>query len=155
MIHGAIAGWYGQVAVSVPGSGDRKTIRRCKNRRGNGTIRPLPQIAARLAEAIKVLTENPHSLISRILYIDLLQRNQYVYANIKPSRKARFLSTRHLPNMQLGKWQICSSAETAVPEIGQHGRTYAHIGQKGEDQITRALAYITQPGRPQMGTPVW
>ena len=78
MIHGAIAGWYGQVAVSVPGSPVIEKIyppnakTGAETELGNPPFTPCCIAAWQVAEAIKVLTENPHSLISRILYIDLL-----------------------------------------------------------------------------------
>ncbi|MGB3365953.1 MAG: HesA/MoeB/ThiF family protein [Acidaminobacteraceae bacterium] len=78
MIHGAIAGWYGQVSTIYPGD---KTIDRLypsKHKKGvevslgNPSFTPALIASIQVSEALKVITSKPHTLRNKIMYIDLL-----------------------------------------------------------------------------------
>lgn len=83
LVHGAIAGWYGQVGVSVPGhpvieyiyQGDAASG--METELGNPPFTPCLIAAWQVSEAIKVLTNNPQALCGRILYIDLLHNETH------------------------------------------------------------------------------
>ncbi len=81
MVHGAIAGWYGQVAVSVPGKPvmdriyPKEAIVGMEKELGNPPFTPCCIAAWQVAEAVKVLIGNPNTLEGKILYIDLLHHD--------------------------------------------------------------------------------
>lgn len=78
LVHGAIAGWYGQVGVSFPG--DRMLAayyRGCEGKGaeaalGNPSFTPALVAALQAAETIKVLLHKDGVLRNRLLYIDAL-----------------------------------------------------------------------------------
>jgi len=78
LIHGAIAGWYGQVSVILPGSSVLDKIYHDKHSKGiERELGNLPFTAAviasiQAAEAIKVLLGKETALNSKVLLIDLL-----------------------------------------------------------------------------------
>jgi len=79
LIHGAIAGWYGQVAVVFPGdrlleriypSGERSGAER---ELGNPSFTPALVASLQISEAVKVLAGRGTLLRGKILYADLLE----------------------------------------------------------------------------------
>lgn len=82
LVHGAIAGWYGQVGVCFPG--DRLLsayYAGCEDAGaeadlGNPSFTPAVVAALQAAEAVKVLLNRGDILRGRLLYLDLLQ-HQY------------------------------------------------------------------------------
>lgn len=81
LVHGAIAGWYGQVAVSVPGQPVLAKIypedidTGMEKELGNPPFTPCCIAAWEVAEAIKLLTGKPEALRGQVLYIDLLHND--------------------------------------------------------------------------------
>lgn len=78
LIHGAIAGWYGQVTTILPG--DRTLDRLYKNSQGKGieqelgnpSFTPATIASIQVSETLKVLLGKEEILRNRILLIDLL-----------------------------------------------------------------------------------
>ena len=82
MVHGAIAGWNGQVAVVMPGSrimeslyGDG-TVTDDGNTAGNPYFTPAVISGIQVAETVKMLTSRDSVLRNRMLMVDLLD-HQY------------------------------------------------------------------------------
>lgn len=81
MIHGAIAGWYGQVSVVFPGDGTMKTLYGSNTEAGmevelgNPSFTPAIIAGIQLSEAIKVLLNKKGILRKKLLYIDLLNQS--------------------------------------------------------------------------------
>lgn len=81
MIHGAIAGWYGQVSAVFPGDGTIKTLygsnTQCgmETALGNPSFTPAIIAGIQVSEAIKVLLNKKGILRRKILYIDLLNHS--------------------------------------------------------------------------------
>lgn len=82
MVHGAIAGWYGQVATIYPGD---KLLNRVYNSKkkdgiekkiGNPSFTPAQVASIQVSEVIKILLRRGEILRNEILYIDLLS-NEY------------------------------------------------------------------------------
>lgn len=82
LIHGAIAGWYGQVGVCFPGD---KLLSKyyagfdgagAEAAFGNPSFTPAAVAALQTAETVKVLLQREGILRGRLLYLDLLQ-HQY------------------------------------------------------------------------------
>jgi molybdopterin/thiamine biosynthesis adenylyltransferase len=86
LVHGAIAGWYGQVAVNLPGDGLFKTIYGTNAHRddeearalGNPGFTPAVIAAYMAAEAVKILCGKPGVLRRRLLIIDLLEHESRI-----------------------------------------------------------------------------
>lgn len=82
LIHGAIGGWYGQVAVVMPGDRTLSKIYSEDDEKGEekelGTPSFTPAVVAGIeaAEAVKVLLKKETVLSKKLLSIDLL-RNEY------------------------------------------------------------------------------
>ncbi len=80
LVHGAIGGWYGQVAVVFPG--DRTldhlyrggTQRGLEKQLGNPSFTPALVAAVQAAETIKLLIGRGEVLRNRVLRIDLLEQ---------------------------------------------------------------------------------
>ncbi len=79
LVHGAISGWYGQVAVIYPGDrlfdiiyenydGDPQL-----NILGNPSFSPAAIASFQVSESIKVLTGNTNAMKRQILFIDMLE----------------------------------------------------------------------------------
>lgn len=83
MVHGAIAGFYGQVSTIFPGDNILSLLYSRNNRKGKGIEEKLgnpsfipPLIASiQVAEVIKLLTQKGNLLRNKILFIDLLNDN--------------------------------------------------------------------------------
>ncbi len=84
LVHGAIAGWYGQVCSILPG--DRSLDLIYGNNRGNGiekeqgnpAFTPALVASIQVAEAIKILIGRGEILQKQLLYIDLLNQEYMV-----------------------------------------------------------------------------
>lgn len=75
MIHGAVSGWNGQVAVIRPGSRFMENLYQgAEPDRSPSTLSFTPAVAAsiEMAEAVKVLCGRPTQLDSNMLFFDLL-----------------------------------------------------------------------------------
>ena len=81
MIHGAIAGWYGQVSAVFPGDGTMKTLYGSNTEAGmevelgNPSFTPAIIAGIQVSEAIKVLLNKDGVLRHKLLYIDLLNQS--------------------------------------------------------------------------------
>jgi molybdopterin/thiamine biosynthesis adenylyltransferase len=78
LVHGAIGGWYGQVAVQLPG-GDLSPLLRgtasgkgVEAKLGNPSFTPAVVASLQVAEVTKVLLGRESSLARRALFVDLL-----------------------------------------------------------------------------------
>jgi len=86
MVHGAIAGWYGQVAVSFPGDRIMETLYTGDDNKGietdlgNPAFTPAVVASIQVAEAIKVLLGRPGILRGKLLTIDLLAHDYEVFS---------------------------------------------------------------------------
>ncbi len=84
LVHGAIAGWYGQVCSILPG--DRSLDLIYGNNRGHGiekeqgnpSFTPALVASIQVAEAIKILIGRGEILQKQLLYIDLLNQEYMV-----------------------------------------------------------------------------
>jgi len=84
LVHGAIAGWYGQVTTVMPGdwtlnrvysSGHKKGI---ETEIGNPSFTPAYVASIQVSEALKVLTNKGETLRNQIMYIDLLDNEVHI-----------------------------------------------------------------------------
>lgn len=86
LVHGAIGGWYGQVAVVYPGDRLLDCIlppdgeRGIEAELGNPAFTPAMVAAVQVAEGIKVLLDRPGVLRRKLLAIDLLNQEYEVLA---------------------------------------------------------------------------
>ena len=84
LVHGAIAGWNGQVSVIMPGDNLISSLYYdCEDRgeeteTGNPSFTPAVVSAIEAAEVIKILLKKQGALKSSILMIDLLNHQYYV-----------------------------------------------------------------------------
>lgn len=80
LIHGAIAGWHGQVSVVMPGDDLLDRIyppgsdRGAEVESGNPSFTPAVTAAIQVAETVKVLLDRPQTLKNKLLTIDLLNQ---------------------------------------------------------------------------------
>jgi len=79
LVHGAIAGWYGQIAVQLPGQQTvLNLLQRCKEKAGiekeigNPAFAPAVVASLQTAEVCKIITHQNKTLSGRIIFIDLL-----------------------------------------------------------------------------------
>lgn len=79
LVHGAIGGWYGQVASQLPGDdispslfGNWTESRGVETRLGNPSFTPAVVASLQVAEACKILLGEGESLRNRMIYINLL-----------------------------------------------------------------------------------
>ncbi|MBF9018936.1 MULTISPECIES: HesA/MoeB/ThiF family protein [unclassified Oceanispirochaeta] len=81
MIHGAIAGWYGQVSAVFPGDNTMKTLYGSNTEAGmevelgNPSFTPAIIAGIQVSEAVKVLLNKDGVLRHKLLYIDLLNQS--------------------------------------------------------------------------------
>lgn len=86
LVHGAVAGWYGQVATVYPGDRTLEEVYRKKNGKsgqergieadlGNFSFGPAAVAALQAAEAVKVLLGRGETLRRKLLVIDLLEND--------------------------------------------------------------------------------
>lgn len=84
MVHGAIAGWYGQVSTIFPGDKTLKKIYPTKDAKGleselgNPSFTPALVASIEVAEALKILLGRGDLLRNKLLYIDLLEHDYIV-----------------------------------------------------------------------------
>ncbi len=85
MIHGAIAGWYGQVSAIMPGDRTLQKIyspnenKGAETELGNPSFSPALVASIEVAEAIKVLLHRGETLQNRLLTIDLLNQAYEIF----------------------------------------------------------------------------
>jgi len=85
MIHGAIAGWYGQVSTIMPGDRTLQKIyptnenKGAETELGNPSFSPAAVAAIEAAEAVKVLLQRGGILRNKLLTIDLLNQEYEVF----------------------------------------------------------------------------
>ena len=79
LVHGAIGGWYGQVASQLPGDdlspclfGAWAEQKGVETRLGNPSFTPAVVASLQVAEACKILLGEGESLRSRMIYVNLL-----------------------------------------------------------------------------------
>ncbi len=79
LVHGAIGGWYGQVASQLPGDdispslfGNWSDSSGVETRLGNPSFTPAVVASLQVAEACKILTGEGEPLRNRMIYINLL-----------------------------------------------------------------------------------
>lgn len=84
LVHGAIAGWYGQVTTIMPGDRTLTSIYKAKvnkgveKRIGNPSFTPACIASFQVSEALKVLLEKGEILSKKLLMIDLLENEVFV-----------------------------------------------------------------------------
>ncbi|WP_432665907.1 HesA/MoeB/ThiF family protein [Wukongibacter baidiensis] len=84
LIHGAIAGWYGQVSTILPGDNTLDKIYPTKDgsglesELGNPSFTPALVASIEVSEALKVLLGKGELLRNKLLYIDLLEHDYVV-----------------------------------------------------------------------------
>jgi len=80
-VHGAIAGWYGQISTILPGDNTLAKIYpdRCKEglekEIGNPSFTPAMVASVQIAEVIKILFKKGGLLRNKLLYVDLLEHD--------------------------------------------------------------------------------
>lgn len=85
MIHGAIAGWYGQVSAIMPGDRTLQKIyppnenKGAETELGNPSFSPALVASIEVAEAMKVLLGRGELLQNRLLTIDLLNQEYEIF----------------------------------------------------------------------------
>jgi len=77
MVHGAIAGWYGQVSTIMPGDDTLNYLYRGQNKGveqeiGNPSFTPATIASIQVAEVFKVLLNKSDILSKKVLFVDLL-----------------------------------------------------------------------------------
>lgn len=79
LVHGAIGGWYGQVASQLPGDdissslfGNWSEAKGVETRLGNPSFTPAVVASLQVAEACKILLGEGESLRHRMIYVNLL-----------------------------------------------------------------------------------
>lgn len=87
LVHGAIGGWYGQVATQFPGDGTIQSLyqnwrqgKGVEQTLGNPAFTPAVVASLQVAEVCKVLLGRPETLRRRLLTVDL---NQMHFTNIE------------------------------------------------------------------------
>ncbi|MBI5069915.1 MAG: HesA/MoeB/ThiF family protein [Deltaproteobacteria bacterium] len=79
LVHGAIAGWYGQVAVQLPGADLSPLLRETPGGKGietalgNPAFTPAVVASLQVAEVAKLLLGRGKALAGRVLHLDLLE----------------------------------------------------------------------------------
>lgn len=85
MIHGAIAGWYGQVSTIMPGDGTLRKIyppdenKGVETELGNPSFSPAVVASIETAEALKVLLGRGDILRNKLLTIDLYRQEYEIF----------------------------------------------------------------------------
>lgn len=87
-VHGAIAGWYGQVSTILPGDKTLDIIysnneeKGIENKLGNPSFTPALVASIQVSEVLKILINRGELLQNKILYINLLDHD-YSVINLK------------------------------------------------------------------------
>jgi molybdopterin/thiamine biosynthesis adenylyltransferase len=85
LIHGAIAGWYYQISVVMPGDNTLSKIYSDSEEKGietlvgNPSYTPAAAAAAQVSECIKVLLHKEIELRGKLLYVDLLNNTYNIF----------------------------------------------------------------------------
>ena len=85
LIHGAIAGWYGQVSANLPGDGTLSRIypgdaeKGAETDLGNPSFTPALVASIQVSEAMKVLLGKGEILQNKLLVLDLLNHQYEVF----------------------------------------------------------------------------
>lgn len=85
LVHGAIAGWYGQVSVIMPGDMTLQKIyppnenKGAETELGNPSFSPAMIASVEVAEAVKVLLGRGELLRNKLLTIDLLNQEYEIF----------------------------------------------------------------------------
>jgi len=80
LVHGAIAGWYGQVATILPGDGtlkrlfEGKAAKGIEKKLGNPSFTPALVASIEVSEVVKLLIKRGQVLSKKMLVIDLLEQ---------------------------------------------------------------------------------
>lgn len=84
LVHGAIAGWYGQVTTILPGDRSlhkiyaKKDIKGAEKELGNPSFTPALVASIEVSEALKILIGRGELLRNRILFINTLEQDYYI-----------------------------------------------------------------------------
>ncbi|QTL98901.1 HesA/MoeB/ThiF family protein [Iocasia frigidifontis] len=84
LVHGAIAGWYGQVTTIFPGDKTldilyaKKNIEGIENKLGNPSFTPAFVASVQVSETLKILIARGELLRNKILYADLFAQDYEV-----------------------------------------------------------------------------
>lgn len=84
MVHGAIAGWYGQITTIYPGDNTldkiypNKEVRGLEKELGNPSFTPALIASIQVSEALKILLSRGELLRKKLLYIDLLDQDYFI-----------------------------------------------------------------------------
>lgn len=87
LVHGAIAGWYGQITTVLPGDGTLRRLYKDQAERGievelgNPSFTPATIASIQVSEALKVLVGREEIIRNKILMVDLLD-NEYQIVTI-------------------------------------------------------------------------
>ncbi|MBT1076173.1 HesA/MoeB/ThiF family protein [Geobacter grbiciae] len=94
LVHGAIGGWYGQVASQLPGDdiapslfGNWSEPKGVESQLGNPSFTPAVVASLQVAEACKILLGEGESLRHRMIYVNLLHM-EFDEVLLEPSRTA-------------------------------------------------------------------
>lgn len=85
LIHGAIAGWYGQVTTIMPGSGVFSKLypetaeKGIETELGNPAFTPALVASIQVSEALKLLIEKGEPLVGRLLTLNLLDHEYQIF----------------------------------------------------------------------------
>jgi molybdopterin/thiamine biosynthesis adenylyltransferase len=88
MVHGAIAGWYGQATTILPGDNTLdmvypdKKVKGLENELGNPSFTPALIASIQVSEVLKILIGRGEILRKKLLYIDLLE-GDYTVMDLK------------------------------------------------------------------------
>jgi len=84
LVHGAIAGWYGQVTTVLPGDKtlsrfyEGKALEGIEGKLGNPSFTPALVAAIQVSEIVKLLIGRGEILSNKMLFIDMLQQEYQV-----------------------------------------------------------------------------
>ena len=85
LIHGAIAGWYGQVTTIMPGSGVFSKLypetaeKGIETELGNPAFTPALVASIQVSETLKLLLEKGEPLVGRLLTLNLLDHEYQIF----------------------------------------------------------------------------
>ena len=85
LIHGAIAGWYGQVTTIMPGSGVFSKLypetaeKGIETELGNPSFTPALVASIQVSETLKLLIEKGEPLVGRLLTLNLLDHEYQIF----------------------------------------------------------------------------
>ena len=84
LVHGAIAGWYGQVTTIFPGDNtldkiySKKDMKGAEQELGNPSFTPALVASIQVSEALKILIGRGELLRKKILFINTLEPDYYI-----------------------------------------------------------------------------